>query len=1806
MKTPQNRLVEPKPENQFATYGLKSDWKISTDWALRNGVSKQLQLVANVTLISDKCAAISNVMSFLREELATLELWSRDNPSAGNLFQLGQAAMLDSEIIDQHFAMGSYSFEVPAVEQLTPIGTFYLLGLILTRIPVSDKVILRKYNKLKLWCFVQALSRGLVGNYQDGYLKIICEQIRIASKRYGEVYDLIPQIITEFDDFEDFSNAIKYNGTTLLTHQKIPTSSTSKFLKALISASEGQHLEIKNIGELIPSFPINPESSAADNVPTQQLVRQHSNTPSEWWELDDDISQVDTFTSDDDESNLSLIAVNKSKSYSQQKLSAGSVYLSTVEQSQYLPCTWQNLSTHELELLNSNIKVLLDSSTLGEKFVAACLWLALQLGRSLRHLLDMDISIETVGDWSLNIIEMKLHRLAPKRKSGWSPSCQNHYSAIIPSVESQDIVIPEDIRSILSESYTNRPTVNQIWQLWDNNWGESPMLIFNKHIKTHIPRITQGMMEFVLPNEIFNSTQDYKFAKLIASSAKTGLPPACAYASYTNIDIAFENNTNQLLLTQFNSYFDPKVEKEVILFGCELYPLEEMLKNEIKLATNKLYEVKSKNQLIEFHNHFTAYLHTMLLAATGARPFTDVFESPQQFDLDQHFIFLDEKSGMMGNRGRVVPLPIKLSRYLKVEYRAHLRLLAAAINKDAPLIADEVGKLADGLGSNRMPYLFLLAPNSPSGWSSISQTNLAKLKLFNWPLPENLFRHRLAKYLPRHGVDSEVLDGILGHMEYGSESYGDFSERIWSEDQKQISNVLEDAFDELGFELISHHPSLVIDYDTSQSLLEPEELLFGKRARANRRKKSLQLSLKVVKEDIKNFLNGRNLGELDANQVKELSNVVVFSSNGLPRKDAFLRYCIFEKMIARHWKETGVKIKLNQRYISPPVNSPFNEYCPNAISTLTEIKSTFQKVLNTTRNKKTSHYEIQLFSALLLILETRLTDLKLILRVFNGTHFRLVSLKGNYYIELGLQEDLSDHRKPVKRLKVSKNAVSFISRIPCKSESKSIDLASELPLIFIPIAKVLESSGKFSVIRSGHDLLQAIVKLMDQENAINLPGIVTAYLAGRVDSFSLGWEDWVKQTTGENIKLPDLGEMQVLKDVDLSSDVLEKTSQPPLDDTLQTSAHKFYKVLRAHLDAYEQQESDFAKSRRDFSRIFDDTINEFRDSVSPSILLLGLWTKNLFLKKKFGKKHELAISTVKRYFSDLSSKFEDLAFSHNLIEMDEDEVTEFYDQLLTCTDPQNRHYTEQRLLEFHEWAMHNYDIEEPDWSELILGGATPKVSPGFISEKEYQQALLLLSKTNKSKSEHQGRLLAFLLMLAYRFGLRSAEALGLNQEDWVQYHDQLVVLVQDNAQRKLKSKMSRRQVPLLFNLSKFEHTLIENHLNHLKSVFANQPSAPLFFIDNKGLDKFQKQTLKRIVILALKQVTGNQTTVIHHARHSFNNKVCISVFDLNIEGWGTRNFKLSNQAHECLLGGKLMTRRSSWATARLLGHATRETQFKNYTHFLGEWSGIFFKSLGEVIAPTTTDGVIMLDHFERKAEIKTDLIEDAQTQYAELTPNTGLKVLRLVVNGKSLESAAAAIHLNLAEVRVLIDFVEEISTTLRALNNVEPKSMALLSKINRSAWPRLFKLTLASETEKTFKESLQLPNILISEVKSLIGSSGHIIVYLDSHFALIKEFIACHGISNDCYRLIKTKSAATQFDEIAKTYGFQLVTELDGKNRTENLRVDPAMDVSNRYRIVGRCAFCFEENAVNPIRNRYELLLLFAVYVASVCQVVPK
>ncbi|MEO6118562.1 MAG: hypothetical protein ABIP37_05770, partial [Methylotenera sp.] len=942
---------------------------------------------------------------------------------------------------------------------------FYLVSTVVERIPAGSFDEEKWFERFRLWLVVKAMHAASLQNLQDSYLRELFKYLRIAADKLTGKLDVINKLIVEANGYDQFTRALEQRAKQLILDSDNKPNDIN-FLNILIKICDGKYrqenfLAVHPIYDLVNYLP-NVSDSENIFISTEADLDTLFNSEKNLIDIPEE-AEVDIGVE---------VFVDPNQSQQLKTLKGNSVLLSTVEELQYLPWTWNKPNPIEIKKLITANNQLLHSEQEDEQILAALIWVALNTGRSFRRTLNIQIS-EICDDWTLNLNEWKLTRNQPRRKNSWMPKSQEDKSWIMESLEFHEIVLPDALVLIFENRLSKLPSAKFLSQLWDEKeWGSAERQFLEKY-RQQLPRLTPGMLGNSLPQKIFTATENDKLTRILASHPNTGLPPASAYSAWLK-------NEHPLVFNQFLSVSE-KDEQNKIAAGSRLYPVESLLKKAIFEAGLALEKVRQSDDLIEYHNYLTGYMYTMILAGTGSRPINDLIESRSQFDFENGYFYVDDKSSSRGNKGRLVELPDQLINFVRSDYLLHLRIISQTIGIEKLPLATEIFGLSQGLHSDKIPFLFFLKQSETLDWESVSPSKISGFDLFDWPLPANLFRHRLAKLLPAAGIHQEIVDGFLGHVESGLESYGDLSTRSFLADTKTLRPALNKLFDTLDFSIPRHHPYLKLK-DSTITSTPLSDRLFGTASRAKDRKARITNAIKAAKWEIEKALGDTSFDLVDEHKLDELSKNMLLHANGLPRSDGFLRYGYLIKCINRFSRKSGQRVKLKKQYVFAETNSPFSQLSIHAQTKYIQISDAVSQLLNSKPQSRFSATDSALLSTLIFSIENRVADKDLLKKVFMGTHFRIVRLQEQYYVEFAASEKIEAILMCAKRFAITSLCASWMQKaIALKLDTTSLN--KPISSGFQAISKIVtEHHGQINNVRNVEELIQKYSERVNQTN----------------------------------------------------------------------------------------------------------------------------------------------------------------------------------------------------------------------------------------------------------------------------------------------------------------------------------------------------------------------------------------------------------------------------------------------------------------------------------------------------------------------------------------------------------------------------------------------------------------------------------------------------------------------------------------------------------------------------------------------------
>ena len=1545
--------------------GLPPHIKTFAVWARHHDVSTIALPLTQLILDHSREELLGGLLRFIgyRDTLELLRAWAPDHRL------LRQLAQLSEHLLDFP------SIETPLTSQpihmqfAGQIEVNYLSVQFSTRrapnLSARDQL---KITCLRTWILLKALEFAHSGHRNDRSLRQVCTQLRMGldDRDGGQKLSWFLNVIDPALDLQSFELSLHLK-LSQQTHKVAPTTTeTIRSMLALLDNRPRPDTAHSHDWEL--NFPIEWFPTSLNELVSDHEIQHNEATNTLY------LSREET----EDELLFQDVETNEEATPPQVFRQSMGIVFQTQEDQQYLPFAWNRLRPDELTALKGAIRAGLLVSKATDQLLAAVTALALIARRSLETIESLPLSGTTSDEWRLDIATGRLHRYPSRRAVRWRAD-ELTSDWVRPLVDTWELQLQAPLLEIIQSAGRLAPTAACVGQLWTNPQS-SLASAFNRWCSQTdgLHRITSGLLVRVCEQSAFEKTLDPTFARLVTSPYRAGIPGAGAYPSWSHGQVSqVINQIAAPFVTMVAS--DPSRNS----LGSELDPDDTLLANAMASSWDAIQTLAENSAgWLEYHNHLVAYGWQMLLAATGARPVTSVFESSNQFDLLQGCIYLEDKvshSGLDGTKGRLAPLISEIADFLSRVYYPHLRRLSEGMRQQLPELAREIDRQASGTGSATLPLFFLLRTKPEFDWIQVSESSLRSLDLLRWPLPLNLFRHRLAVRLRTLNLDPELIDAQLGHAESGSETFGDFSMRCWDTEQPTWRQALNAAFDRLAIRPPTPAAHAVTGLRLAPGYQPfPDQGIFGRQARSRDRKIRRDAAEQKALKEISDFVGNRPVDSIPAIDWERLGRQMLLTENNLRQPNASVRYQTYEDYLEREWRENGRRPRLRKWLTRQP--QPQSIFRPGVVGVTSRLNA-IRVALNIAHECTPfppAKSSAGLLSALDLCVFGRVTSLEVLHALATGDtdRVRLVLADQQAYLEYS-DVLTKTHSAPVLRYALPSRSSRLVDH--ALSAGKRLDLPTQLSSQirdFIAAVEFIQPQGI-----SVDGLLKYLAGEVEQENARSMPGIIAAVLAGRLTSYALPWEDWIRVRSGQARRSPNLDSTaHELPDANAPENiVIPRTPIGRVESTNRErgkqASRQLLSQVRATLtryaagrkanssplsvdDAHYRRTNTDNSLRRDTRAAIHTILQKPDPAVSVAVHALGAWTLHLLTRPY--RKGLLDATSIRRYLDTLAHGFVSFGFELDLADLDSSELTEFYRSVVESgtsdSDTQadesnpttreseksgrNQKYILQRLAEFHQFAQTRYGLDAPDWSEIGDGLMGGMAHPGTVTEAEYLHALHTLCPQPSGGLASQVRD-AFVLLLTYRFGLRGAEALGLRRTEWVEVAGTTVVLVSDR-HRQLKTRGSRRQVPLLEILTAHELRIVQRWLAHWSTETGDSLTTPLFFDEEERRNVANMRPIRQRLLAALRASTCSAHVTLHHTRHAYANRMGAHLIAPEPPALWQAHHPLDSDRSEAIQRATLLTisatRRAPWAVARLLGHATPRTTFNSYLHIQFDWA----------------------------------------------------------------------------------------------------------------------------------------------------------------------------------------------------------------------------------------------------------------------------
>jgi len=1425
--------------------------------------------------------------------------------------------------------------------------------------------------------------------------------------------------------------------------------------------------------------------------------------------------------------------------------------LQTQEDRQYLNISWTRLSPWEQQKLHTLVERGLSSTRHEEQLLAALTIVAIVTKLSMRALGHVRLSPrnglneadeDTV--WTLDLHAGTLDRPASRhvKAAQRSPELIGWTHEVS---EAWILQLSTALTTPMSQAWIQNPEAKSLADLFPGS-AESA---FNKWTKSSrdLWRVTSGFLTVSGEQQAFESTGDSTFARLLLNWPASSSTGPMAYPGWNRSQVANGLQTVERI------HVDALVSIPDLVnaMGSRLNLIDEVIAREIRRANKRIAEIAVADDWVSFHNAFTTYCVTLLLITTGARPARSVFERLSHFDLQRSRVFLDDKASLevLGDKcGRIIPLPSIAVTLVSDLYLKYLRCLHAQLASLEFPLAESLSSLLEPDEQPRLPLFFRLSHANPNEWLEVTEGGLKNRQIFDWPLPPNAFRHRMATALRQAGLDAELVDAHLGHAEAGAETYSDLSVRCWAQDESGWKDCIERALEplqltlpEIQFPRVSTAPPAGFPASTE---VQP----FGAEFRELRRKEAAKAARTEANQEFEAFKERTKvLSAVTPEEWEALRDSIVFDKDGHARSAALSRYAAFQEQLDRLYRDQGLTVSV-RTWVLPqnPGKAAFGADALQALDRIDAIRATLNRVYLELDGAIPSRRTCTWICVVDLAVNSGITDPDVLACVAAARYERmaLLVIKEDAYLEL-CPADRTIAEGPVKRYLVPPRALALLSALVKPSPAKVYQRSAP-----DAVASILLRGMRLDEGANIDRCLAWIRHWTDHYNCLHRPGLQVGALSGRISTYSLSRTDFVAATEGERLaSMENPGETAhgatpSTTERDHHQTWLQKRDSPEkvgtfnarsLIASLRTTLGKFHDRRAGSMSTSPKSRSIKGQpktktktyTRANAAADMREAIRNANADVPKNILLLADWTVYL-LSKGAGKKKELEGSSVARYLGALSSGFLALSHSVDITEADQEEVTNFYqyviDPVLTDTELDSegspkkaQQYVLDRLIEFHRYAE-RYGAVSPYWDEISDGLTNSAVSPGLVTPYEYRLALSrLCPEPNNSTPAPLQR--AFFLLLTYRFGLRGAEATHLSARNWVELADAPVLIV-DHRHIKLKTPGSRRKVPLISPLDEHERAIADGWFAFRRgSTDFSDKARLLVNVDGQSVDS-DLSDLRTRVTAALRWATNNENLKLHHARHSLANLVGISLLTELPEGdllWnhcavGSDAYKI--HVRTLLLSATKTTRRSTWAVSRLLGHSRRETTCASYLHFLLDWSGQAARRDAKVLFSGSPDReldcVKYLDKDPRAPRPIGTSLSLIEPGYSRLNAGSAMAYLKSRSRGLSSSQAATGTFGRLSpETKThLEEALGKIGARLvpAAADTNQQATESFARHIPKSRWPAL--LALARQCDRM---RMGLPFTALNQV----SSSMQLMLAKREHFVHLRALINCLNLSTN-------------------------------------------------------------------------------------------
>lgn len=1124
-ETQTHPAASPSPATAGVTIGYTEVPSAAEIWARQLGLEQPLGLI-QYALRSDEY--LGTALNYLGQEgpRERLQRWAPEVDFVDDLLALGDA-YATSPLIQKHYR--PLRMDTPIIQQMKDgaMSKHPLAAVMVRRISTNTPANDAWLETLRAWWVLQYLEAKARGDKLGRRRTRIGLAIRMCIRETtgtGRWTPVMRELLGPDEDYRALhEHLVDYARRTY----KQPGSESSRrdFLRALahIDAPDDEDLEVlSRDSEPTVAVPVAPSPYSA--LPPRSPASVAGQLSAHWLEDLDDLptdweAEMEHGSTESRSTDFEWVAVDKNQSSLQQAKQTTVLQLLSVEEQQRLPYSWSKPNPHERELLKNWWKSLWRKPEHPDHDLAVLTYLAAQTCLSVRMVLRLEISSESTDDWRWDPQGRFLHRLRPRRDRSAEPGSAA-LAHIQPLAERLVLQTGAAVTAFLDLRAQPDPAATKL-----EGWFGTTLDVERrvKEALTRVtPRITPAMFGGWAAQLVFEDSDDPVLTHLLSSNSRSALPGACAYAAYDQSAASrlARLGTGAKLTAQHAS-----ATGALNSVGSALHVKDEWIKDRLQFLLDGVNSLANEpNMWLEHHNAMATYVVVALLSTSGARPVNSPFQAPSDFDLEQGTVYVEDKVSSLMHAGRLIPIDLTVAGLIRTRYLKHLKGLAS-IAKTLDLdLSSEIDLLSQKRDSSQIPFFFyLLKEENSLRTVEIGEKTLETLGGFTLEMQINVLRHRQSTWLKSQGADHEVINGLLGHAESGTATWGPYSARTWQADVDTVRKLLAESVKALGVSkprLLVAPPQIAAPPAPKLSRPKDAKARYGREARAARTLRANLVAREKARQDIDRYLKERsrehnNLHLLDMGDVERLEQLMLRRRTDLPNRQrgddlphprAALRYEVLCEWIQRVRDVHQFVLPVKRRYL-PRLEepSPFTADSAGARESFMQVSEWHSNWFITLDLSSLDVRECMASAIAGVIVESRVANMAVVRSLLTSQDVRVVRLEGNWYLEHTRFLDKFP-TAPCTRFALSTATASALLRSLTPDDGPKLQnrvIRNE----FKKLAGLLELNSKSLTYEQ---LFKRLCALVQQVNWQQLPGLSAGYLDGSLVSVGLDHPSWYR------------------------------------------------------------------------------------------------------------------------------------------------------------------------------------------------------------------------------------------------------------------------------------------------------------------------------------------------------------------------------------------------------------------------------------------------------------------------------------------------------------------------------------------------------------------------------------------------------------------------------------------------------------------------------------------------------------------------